>query len=182
MSMETEPRRIAPAITTPYRGTMFRSRLEARWAVLFDTLGWPWAFEPIDLDWYIPDFLLTFPSGDVAVEVKPETRLADLRKHALHAVASGWKGEVLAVGAVIFDDGIIGLSAEPDGPEHITGAARAFRCLDCGQASFLNEDHGWRCRANGCYAGNAHIGDLAAREIAEAWAQAGNRVQWRPGT
>lgn len=41
---------------------MFRSRLEARWAVFFDSLKIEWEYEPegYDLDgvWYLPDFRL----------------------------------------------------------------------------------------------------------------------------
>src|SRR5262245_3495425 len=33
-------------IETIYRGYRFRSRLEARWAVFFQTLGVPWEYEP----------------------------------------------------------------------------------------------------------------------------------------
>ena len=33
------------AIETSYKGYHFRSRLEARWAVFFDTLGIPWKYE-----------------------------------------------------------------------------------------------------------------------------------------
>jgi hypothetical protein len=30
------------AIETVYRGSLFRSRLEARWAAFFDLFGWDW--------------------------------------------------------------------------------------------------------------------------------------------
>jgi len=50
------------AIETVYNGYRFRSRLEARWAVFFDTLGIEYRYEPegFDLDgiWYLPDFFL----------------------------------------------------------------------------------------------------------------------------
>lgn len=48
------------AIETTYKGYRFRSRLEARWAVFFDALGYSWEYEPegFDIDglWYLPDF------------------------------------------------------------------------------------------------------------------------------
>lgn len=51
------------AIETRYGGHRFRSRLEARWAVFFDTLGIKWEYEPqgyvVDGTPYLPDFLLT---------------------------------------------------------------------------------------------------------------------------
>lgn len=34
------------AIQTEYRGYLFRSRLEARWAVFFDACRIPWEYEP----------------------------------------------------------------------------------------------------------------------------------------
>lgn len=51
------------AIQTHYKGFRFRSRLEARWAVLFDYVGVKWeyeteGFELDDTRWYLPDFWL----------------------------------------------------------------------------------------------------------------------------
>jgi hypothetical protein len=48
-------------IPTTYQGYRFRSRLEARWAVAFDHLGFKWSYEPGGYDlgdgvWYLPDF------------------------------------------------------------------------------------------------------------------------------
>jgi len=57
------------AIPTLYRGRMYRSRLEARWAAFFDALGWEHEYEPFDLGLWSPDFLL--PEFKILVEVKP---------------------------------------------------------------------------------------------------------------
>lgn len=64
------------AIPTRYRGYHFRSRLEARWAVFFDSIGIQWAYEPEsfklqDGSLYLPDFFLTTPSVRFYAEVKP---------------------------------------------------------------------------------------------------------------
>lgn len=72
-----EAREKPQAIETVYKNYRFRSRLEARWAVFFDTLGLSWAYEPegFDLDgvWYLPDFRVKTPQGeDVWYEIKPE--------------------------------------------------------------------------------------------------------------
>jgi hypothetical protein len=64
------------AIPTEYRGTLFRSRLEARWAVFFDFMGIRWAYEPqcFEKDYgnrvirYLPDFYL--PGLQCWAEVK----------------------------------------------------------------------------------------------------------------
>lgn len=62
-------------VETRYKGYRFRSRLEARWAVFFDTLGIKWEYEPEGFDlgalgWYLPDFWLL--DMKIWVEVKPE--------------------------------------------------------------------------------------------------------------
>jgi hypothetical protein len=51
------------AIDTIYEGYRFRSRLEARWAVFFDSVGWRWSYEAEgytfpDGTCYLPDFYL----------------------------------------------------------------------------------------------------------------------------
>lgn len=60
------------AIETEYNGYLFRSRLEARWAVFFDALGIEYSYEleGYDLDglWYLPDFWL--PQYRIWVEIK----------------------------------------------------------------------------------------------------------------
>ncbi|MEU3907244.1 hypothetical protein AB0F20_26065 [Streptomyces goshikiensis] len=64
------------AIETLYAGHRFRSRLEARWAVFFDTMGIRWEYEPqgyaVGPDGkrrpYLPDFWL--PKEKLWVEVK----------------------------------------------------------------------------------------------------------------
>lgn len=60
------------AIETSYAGCRFRSRLEARWAVFFNTAGIPWQYEPqgfvIAGRPYLPDFYL--PECGTWVEVK----------------------------------------------------------------------------------------------------------------
>lgn len=80
-------------IQTRYAGCRFRSRLEARWAVFFDTVGVRWEYEPQGFhigpyptcetdagvtlrEWdYLPDFLL--PDCGTWVEVKGNGRELD---------------------------------------------------------------------------------------------------------
>lgn len=64
---------MAKAIETRYGGCRFRSRTEARWAVLFDYLGHRWEYEKEGFELpgvgkYLPDFWL--PDLDVWIEVK----------------------------------------------------------------------------------------------------------------
>lgn len=59
-------------IPTIYDGVRFRSRLEARWAMFFDRLGWKWSYEQVECSGWIPDFSLAASDGDrVLVEIKP---------------------------------------------------------------------------------------------------------------
>jgi len=68
------------AIETNYMGCRFRSRLEARWAVFFDALGWSWEYEKEGYTigyeeeksiLWLPDFEIITPSGQhFYVEVK----------------------------------------------------------------------------------------------------------------
>ena len=71
------------AIQTQYKGYLFRSRLEARWAVFFDACGIDFEYEPEGYDlgnglMYLPDFLLHGVDGrgggDLYVEVKGQCR------------------------------------------------------------------------------------------------------------
>ena len=61
------------AIETQFKGYRFRSRLEARYAVMFDALGFEWQYEPEGFDLgelgcYLPDFFL--PKHNVWKEIK----------------------------------------------------------------------------------------------------------------
>jgi hypothetical protein len=74
---------------TKYKGTLFRSRLEARWAVVFDELGIRYQYEPkifhYGLVTYLPDFYL--PGYDRWIEIK-----------ALKALTRGEATKVLEFG------------------------------------------------------------------------------------
>lgn len=61
------------AIETKYKDILFRSKLEARWAVFYDTLLIPWQYEPETYDLgngvlYCPDFWL--PKQKCYIEIK----------------------------------------------------------------------------------------------------------------
>lgn len=62
------------AIETEYSGVLFRSRLEARWAILFDAMELQWYYEPDCFELksgkkYTPDFYIS--EYEVYVEIKP---------------------------------------------------------------------------------------------------------------
>jgi hypothetical protein len=62
------------AIETEYNGILFRSRLEARWAIFFDACNLNWIYEPecfilSNTQKYTPDFYIK--DFDLYIEVKP---------------------------------------------------------------------------------------------------------------
>lgn len=80
------------AIETRYAGHLFRSRLEARWAVFFDQLKIEWTYEPQGFECgqfkYLPDFYL--PSMGIWVEVKGDPNaLFEDRKRMTSMLAHG---------------------------------------------------------------------------------------------
>lgn len=90
-------------IETTYKGCRFRSRLEARWAVFFDTLGITWKYEPQGYTVgpskrpYLPDFYI--PEWQAFVEVKGEAGRLDVDLLA-ELVATGDALSVLILGDV----------------------------------------------------------------------------------
>lgn len=60
------------AIDTVYNGRRYRSRIEARWSVVFDALDLPFEYEKegyeLQSGWYLPDFWL--PTLDCWIEIK----------------------------------------------------------------------------------------------------------------
>lgn len=70
------------AIETRFAGHRFRSRLEARWAVFFDSARIAWQYEPQGFEVgyphrrYLPDFFL--PETKTWVEVKPTDERLDM--------------------------------------------------------------------------------------------------------
>ncbi len=93
---------------TLYKGILYRSRLEAKWACYFDQRGWQYTYEPFDLIGYSPDFTVTAYSVDgkakvdmvnVLVEVKPATKVGQLGPPIARILRAGWKGPWMVVGA-----------------------------------------------------------------------------------
>jgi hypothetical protein len=77
------------AIETEYNGYRFRSRLEARWAVFFDTLGVSYEYEKEGFETeagrYLPDFWL--PQFGAWYEIKPSYELSQHDEKRLLAFA-----------------------------------------------------------------------------------------------
>lgn len=171
-------------IPTMFHGIMYRSRLEAKWAAVFETINWPVTYEPFDLLGYVPDFVGEFGASDLLIEIKPDISVSALDAAKRKIEQSGWSGEALILSGRTeffavqprigdFAEYVVG----PDGSQHVWSDAFMFRCLNCGQM-FACGGESWRCRRCGAYEGNAHIGDVG-NDLEAAWCDAGNRVQWR---
>jgi ribosomal protein L37E len=181
------------AIPTRYKGVQFRSRLEARWAAMFDLLEWRWEYEPIDLEGYIPDFVLMFPAGRVLVEIKPAFTVAELLQQAAAKVdsttwMSGNRNNAVIFGATCAPTDEWSSEAacalrqlyETDSGSNYPGtwdAGEWFTCRDCGRPSLLHSVQSYVCTVCGAYDGDHHIS--GAPNIRALWAEAGNAVQWK---
>jgi hypothetical protein len=100
VSMTTDPpKRLTSfgAIETMYRAFNFRSRLEATWAVFFDACGWNWAYEPVDLNGYIPDFAIGH--RPTLVEIKPFFHEADWPEAISKIIAADCRERIVLLGA-----------------------------------------------------------------------------------
>ena len=128
-------------IPTMYRGRLFRSRNEARFACLFDELLVPWQYEPIDLNGYVPDFIV---HADLLAEIKPDLDNESLIAANLKIEQSGWAGEAVILSPLHEDSAhfpLVGWFGElvdgPDGKQLEWSDCRVMRCIDCGLLSFF---------------------------------------------
>lgn len=177
-------------IATFYRGTQFRSRIEAIWAAFFDKCDWPWEYEPVDLLGYIPDFILTFPHEPVLVEVKSCMTVEELGTYSKKVTDSGWRGDFLIVGGRLFEDTVyqrpsIGLlyqaSPGPDGDDGPPWQSDALLhvCGKCKSVSFHHADGGWHCASCGVSDGRKPLSFIDEEWVLKAWRDARNLVQWK---
>jgi hypothetical protein len=180
-------------IETVYRRHTFRSRLEARWAAFFDILGWDWTYEPIDCDYYIPDFTLD-GGREVLVEVRPCTRYGELYAHAgrVEAALRGgcWTRDYLVVGARVgwageydcfpvlgvLGDNMAGCGDCPDG--WAVAPALWHRCMACGQLAFHHDEQSFASRPCGHYDGDGYLACTSLDELREMWGEAHRLTRW----
>jgi hypothetical protein len=157
------------SIRTEYKGVVFRSKLEADWAITFDTLGVEWQYEPqgkyYGTQFYLPDFIL--PRSHQAVEVKGcwDTD-AQLKGEAYCAhtppLPYNWDWHP--------DPDILLVVAEPHGRMWPFGSRHSedfalYQCAACEGWWFLDESQGWRCRCCGAYDGDRFIQDWVSFPI-----------------
>jgi hypothetical protein len=146
---------------TTYSDTVFRSRLEARWAAFFDLIGWDWQYEPIDLEGWTPDFYVVFRCGHSAcrgshsllVEVKPYFDIEQFEGHPCMDYQFGCKRDGLGSEIKIPADASAAFGANP-----------------------------WTTRwvmEHGDGGGVWSLYDLCLDDMDRLWAEAGNIVQFK---
>lgn len=185
-----------PSIPTMFNGTQFRSRLEAKWAAFFDNLNWRWEYEPLDLDGWIPDFVL-WPGGKLPLlaDVKPSLVWSDFEIRCEEIRALTPKTVLLLGATVPVDDAPEGYSA----PGEPIGALRGLipwagttTCIACvtrcpkGHVTIWEGNGDYTSNACGCrddeaghkWFASQHDPTNIVPEVAWAWREAGNLVQW----
>lgn len=110
------------AIETRYQGCLFRSRLEARWAVFFDALDIPWEYEKEGYDlgeagWYLPDFWL--PQQQCFFEAKGSVADFSTKLKALYLSLTLQK-------VVVISSGTMGLKFDEATQTYITAPSHTM--------------------------------------------------------
>lgn len=183
-----------PAIPTTYKNVRFRSRLEARWAAFFDLCDWSWQYEPIDLNGWIPDFILG-TRNPILVEVKPRLNLTEpgdagaKMERASEGTEWGGNEKLLLglgpfrpVGAACYGRLSLGLLAEGN---YAADPGRYWWWQDALVGDYGGPDF---CPAYGDYTGRmtgvhykwpGGVVDGTEPLFLEFWNRAGNTTQWR---
>jgi hypothetical protein len=175
------------AIETRYADTLFRSRLEARWAAFFDALCWPWTYEPPIGRGYLPDFVIS-GAAPLVVEVKPAVVQQDYF-NAVSKVRDGlenrWEHQTLIVGlspvATSLQNccclhpavGLLGRGGS-------FAPASWYRCPVCTAIAVARPGAQFTGTPCGHAADGSEVGGPALRAVEALWAQATNRVRWTP--
>jgi hypothetical protein len=174
------------AIPTIYNRVRYRSRLEARWAIMFDWLGWKHQYEPIDGHGYIPDFILPDRERPLIVEVKPVNRLEEYWDPVSKMLLGmpDWKGDFLVLGTEPY------LTCE-HGRCHSLGLyiyydysnPEKFRAADRAWIVHNTENHHDYLKPSYTH-GSFHTKGthfmLNPDMVKKKWLEAGNTVQWQP--
>lgn len=173
------------SIPTLFRGIQYRSRLEARWAAMFDQLGLTYEYEPFDLEGWIPDFALTCGAVAILVEIKPVFIRHEPRCVMDKIDATTWDGPVFLLGCEIGRDDLDmpcpGWMRQPraaSDPESGWWGELAFGSWNS-VVGFTSVQGAW-LNLTGQGTGKYYLeSEYLWYRISEAWKAAANAVQWR---
>lgn len=161
--------RLSP-IDTRYSNCLFRSRLEARWAVFFDAFGLRWEYEREGFkdeagNCYLPDFWM--PDIETWVEIKPDLRPAGIEWHSWWPLS--WPVPL------DLEPRLVVLFGSPgDYNAYLTYDRdyRWVRCIDCGRANLEYEARSHR--------GTNHTDECCTRRLGSK--VVGDKGYWWPDT
>ena len=176
-----------PGIQTSYKKRMFRSRLEARWASLFDLFEWKYEYEPFDLNGWIPDFILFGHLERTLVEVKPfssETEFRQTLSRIIKAIADTCyqHTEFLLLGCTIFEKST-SFNDFPTIGWLFDGNSLDEAILNYhdNKYGFFHASGSWYDRITGEYDGDHLLTAPSQEEVFALWSSAGNSTQWKGG-
>lgn len=149
-------------IETTYKGIRYRSRLEARTAILMDNVGIRYLYEPEGFAFedgtaYLPDFYL--PDQDAFLECKGIMTEKDWNKICNLAKESG-KYIVIMYPDLTFtlSSWVEDLNAifpwKQKGPGLYESGSWICKCHKCGKVYFGDECAAWDCKCCGYYEGD----------------------------
>lgn len=190
----------AYGIPTKYKARQYRSRLEARWAAMFDLLKWHVEYEPCDFNGWIPDFVIQ-EYQNTFVEVKPLCVSHEPGLVIQKIDRSGCGDECLIVGMALYEyygpgNPLFGwlregaAEAEGEWAAAVMGRWRSSKQESKARLrtdppteviGFCHSSRSFRDRITGGYDGGSFGSELAA-DAWDLWAEAGNLVQWRRST
>ena len=157
---------IKRSIPTRYRSDMMRSRLETKWAKVFDFLGIEYYYEPQlytfgDIS-YLPDFYL--PQQDVFFEAKGVMDETDIKK--IEGLARGTEKDIVIgypngtfqmVDMEKYEEGefmMYGMPGDHGKDRKLWWVSKQetvfAKCEKCHKWHFHNEVMAWTCRVPGC--------------------------------
>jgi hypothetical protein len=145
------------AIETYYNGYKFRSRLEARWAVFFDSLKIPYLYEPEGFELkngtrYLPDFYL--PDSKQFFEVKGKMSDNDMEK--IKSVINDGYSVVIGLddGKFIACNHWLNSNDEHDEYSLCEEESWLCECYACGKYWFAGAFGLWDCQCCGSHDGD----------------------------
>lgn len=160
------------SIPRTYKGTTFRSTLEASWAIMFDRLEWIWVYEPFRLKGWVPDFLI---AGKILVEIKPNDELAEFVEYDKYDSATEgtnfFNAEILLLGQSPMERGdlhrtpALGWLIERPNDQRHHGI---IWDTDLGYG-IANDYSNWACRITGAYEGGSGIVGADWKVIRQMW-------------
>lgn len=146
------------AIPTVFDGVQYRSKLEARTACFLKSYNIFFNYESIELDRYLPDFVIELSFGPVLLECKPAVTPREFKPACRKVTRSGWVGPAIILG------GQLSLALVDDRPDlTLFGSVEA-------------EEGGWSRVGRGRWP--ACWGEYPFADSYYAWTSAGNIVQY----